>query len=201
MLNSNQEEFFTIVRSIADNDQNITSLDLSNKGLTDENLEFLCLALRNNTHLTSLTLKDNFISDKGIEFLIKALEENCKIQFIDLVGNYIGYNGLCDFILVLQQKNHKLVTLNFSIGLLLSHQELEKRIEQLIQQNIKINSEKNLVKKILLIKEKTAKTPSVPSLKKIASTWLEHNYKSLKQIEKVQEKLPREIYDTLKFEP
>jgi Leucine-rich repeat (LRR) protein len=101
------------LEALSNNDPTLRALNLSCQNLTDEDIEVLCEALKNNTYLTELNIRGNKIGDAGAKALAKnttitqlfiysnklsaagakALAKNTTIARLDIRGNQIGAAG------------------------------------------------------------------------------------------------------------
>ncbi|XP_067040083.1 protein NLRC3-like [Acropora muricata] len=68
----------------------LSSLDVVNGSMGDEEANLLAQALRENTSLSSLNLHGNHIGFQGVNSLAQALSVNKSLSFLDLSDNYVG---------------------------------------------------------------------------------------------------------------
>lgn len=106
-----QEKFNQLIQHIIDNDQHLTSIDLSNQELSKDDIEKLCTALQSNIIVNEINLSINNIGNSGAELLSIALADK-KIAQLNLGLTRIGDSGIADLALAL--KELPLVTFNFA---------------------------------------------------------------------------------------
>jgi hypothetical protein len=78
-----------ILNRLKANDPSLTGLDLSDRELTDSDIEMLMQALIENTNLTTLNVGSNQIGDIGAE----ALSRNVNLTYLDVSYDQIGDEG------------------------------------------------------------------------------------------------------------
>lgn len=81
-----------ILTNFIQNNNFLTSIDLSNNFFNLESLKILCNCI-NSTHITKLNLSGNNIGDMGIKFFQTLLSYNKTIKKINLSSNEIGEEG------------------------------------------------------------------------------------------------------------
>jgi Ran GTPase-activating protein (RanGAP) involved in mRNA processing and transport len=81
-----------------------TEIDLSNIGITNENMKILAQAISYNSYVRKIDLSSNHISETGAFALSQALKNNGTIIELDLSANEINERG-CNY-LVNRKKNH-----------------------------------------------------------------------------------------------
>ncbi|WP_079979327.1 hypothetical protein, partial [Candidatus Protochlamydia sp. R18] len=72
----------------------LKELDLGGNQISDKGMEAFAQALASNTALDSLYLNDNQISTEGMEALAQALASNTTLRVLSLNGNQIGNEGM-----------------------------------------------------------------------------------------------------------
>jgi len=91
--------------------QNITTLDLKANVISNQGLQHLVKALKNNTSISTLDLSDNSLSDQGMKHLAELLSKNnfgkitltkSNITVLALSGNFIGIKGMAILAAALQ---------------------------------------------------------------------------------------------------
>ena len=84
------EKFQDIIKRLRENDETLTSIDLSFNNLRIEEIRALAEALKINTKLTSINLIYTNIGTGGAEALAEALQDSA-ITSINLSANNIGH--------------------------------------------------------------------------------------------------------------
>ncbi|KAH8878100.1 Leucine-rich repeat-containing protein 74B [Schistosoma japonicum] len=72
---------------------NITQLDLSNAGLTNECVNHLCRMLHENTYITDLNLSENQFTSKSVEHLCEVLASSTELLRLNLRKNLFDDNA------------------------------------------------------------------------------------------------------------
>lgn len=84
-------ELKPLLNKISSNSEDLESIQLSHKKLTDKNLLQISDALQTNTNINEIWLTNNFITDVGS--LMGVLEKNENVTEVYLGGNKIGDQG------------------------------------------------------------------------------------------------------------
>jgi hypothetical protein len=84
-------ELKPILNKISSNSEDLTSIQLSHKKITDKNLLQISDALQTNTTVDEIWLTNNFITEVGS--LAGVLERNDQVTEVYLGGNKIGDQG------------------------------------------------------------------------------------------------------------
>lgn len=84
-------ELKPILNKISSNSEDLTSIQLSHKKITDKNLLQISDALQTNTNVDEIWLTNNFITEVGS--LAGVLERNDQVTEVYLGGNKIGDQG------------------------------------------------------------------------------------------------------------
>ncbi|MDF1827448.1 MAG: hypothetical protein P1U39_04135 [Legionellaceae bacterium] len=100
-----------ILERLQANDITLTKLNLVNKEISNEDVEHLAAALKENTTLTSLNLRNNQIGAEGVEHLAAALKENTTLTSLDLELNFISAEG-AEHLAAALKENTTLTSLN-----------------------------------------------------------------------------------------
>lgn len=84
-------ELKPLLNKISSNSEEIESIQLSHKKITDKNLVQISDALQTNTNVNEIWLTNNFITEVGS--LTGVLEKNDNVTEVYLGGNKIGDQG------------------------------------------------------------------------------------------------------------
>ena len=105
-----------LCEALISGDCNLTSLNVSNNRLGDEEILHLCNPLTSvNCTLTSLNVSDNMLGDEGIVHLCNALTSvNCKLTSLNVSDNTLGDEGIMHLCNALTSVNCTLTSLNVS---------------------------------------------------------------------------------------
>ena len=109
-----------LLTQISENQDSSSSLDLSNRRLTNQDIILLATALSHNTSITSSILGSNQIGDKGATALANntSITTNLSLTGLRLPGNRIGYDARRTFQAALKQgRNQRLLSLDLGCSL------------------------------------------------------------------------------------
>ena len=84
-------ELKPLLHKISSNSEDLSSIQLSHKKITDKNLVQISDALQTNSHVDEIWLTNNFITEVGS--LTGVLENNESVAEVYLGGNKIGDQG------------------------------------------------------------------------------------------------------------
>jgi Ran GTPase-activating protein (RanGAP) involved in mRNA processing and transport len=84
-------ELKPLLHKISTNSEDLSSIQLSHKKITDKNLEQISDVLQTNTNIDEIWLTNNFITEVGC--LTGILERNDVVTEVYLGGNKIGDQG------------------------------------------------------------------------------------------------------------
>eukprot|EP00956_Cyclotella_meneghiniana_P022658 scaffold43099_cov75-Cyclotella_meneghiniana.AAC.10 len=84
-------ELKPLMHKISCNSEDLSSIQLSHKKITDKNLVQISDALQTNSHVDEIWLTNNFITEVGS--LTGVLEKNESVAEVYLGGNKIGDQG------------------------------------------------------------------------------------------------------------
>lgn len=84
-------ELKPLLHKISSNSEDLSSVQLSHKKITDKNLLQISDALQTNSHVDEIWLTNNFITEVGS--LTGVLEKNENVAEVYLGGNKIGDQG------------------------------------------------------------------------------------------------------------
>ena len=84
-------ELKPLLHKISSNSEDLSSVQLSHKKITDKNLLQISDALQTNSHVDEIWLTNNFITEVGS--LTGVLEKNESVAEVYLGGNKIGDQG------------------------------------------------------------------------------------------------------------
>ena len=96
-----------ICKRLADNDQTLTTLYISNNNIEDEGAKALATSLQYNSTLTYLYLKNNDIGDEGAKALATSLQYNSTLTELYISRNGIN-NNLKQEIKILLDRNKQI---------------------------------------------------------------------------------------------
>jgi hypothetical protein len=82
-----------LLNDIRQNNPSVVNLNLSRKDLSDDDIDLLVEALKQNTVTQDLILCDTGVSDKGAKALAKFLLQPRPLVYLDLTENKIGDEG------------------------------------------------------------------------------------------------------------
>ena len=105
-----------LCEALISSDCHLTSLNVSNNMLGDEEIMYLCNALTSvNCTLTSLNVSHNSLGDKGIMYLCNALTSvDCTLTSLNVSSNRLGDEGIMLLCNALSSVNCRLTSLNVS---------------------------------------------------------------------------------------
>ncbi|CEM11884.1 unnamed protein product [Vitrella brassicaformis CCMP3155] len=75
------------------NNKSLFSLDLSRRGLTDQDGEVVAQMLRQNKYLGALDLEGNYLGVESAKAFAVALKENTSLKYLNLSNNLLTANG------------------------------------------------------------------------------------------------------------
>lgn len=78
------------ITQLADNDPSLTSLDLSNGQLQEQQIEELSKALINNTHIKQVNLSSNNLNDTHIKTISEALVTCPNLESVNFTRNRLS---------------------------------------------------------------------------------------------------------------
>ena len=111
---------------------NVDSIALSGRGISDYGATLIAKALGVNTYLNTLDLSNNQIGNAGAEALARELETNRSLTSINLANNQIGDDGAEQFFLRVVKENIHLTKFILPDGI---SDEILKEINCYLQRN------------------------------------------------------------------